>query len=186
MSFRILQRVILCVAVNCSCVRPKRPTFDVASIKKAEPMSVNTVMSGKLNMGMTIDNAMVNIKAMSITEMLRYAYKVKSFQISGPAWLNMDRWDIVAKMPSGASRDDIPAMVQALLAERFKLTLHRSATDQAVYALVVAKPGLLKESPPDDPPRRLRPADRRRRSPPLPRMAGRRCARRYRATPAER
>jgi uncharacterized protein (TIGR03435 family) len=88
---------------------------------------------------------------MSITELLRFAYKVKSFQISGPEWLNAERYNIHAKMPAGASRDQIPEMMQALLAERFKLALHRSTTDQQVYGLIVAKDGLkLKESAPDE------------------------------------
>lgn len=125
------------------------PTFEVASIKKGEPLDIGAVMSGRMHIGMTIDNAMVNINSMSLSELLRFAYKLKSFQISGPEWLGAERFDIVAKMPAGASRDDIPAMMQALLADRFKLTFHRTTTDQSVYALVVVKPELLKESPPD-------------------------------------
>jgi len=124
-------------------------TFEVASIKKAEPLDINAVMSGKMKIGMTIDAAMVHITAMSMTDLLRYAYKVKSFQISGPDWLSAERFDITAKMPAGASRDQVPEMVQALLADRFKLTLHRSTTEKSVYALIVTKPGKLKESPVD-------------------------------------
>ena len=124
--------------------------FEVASIKKAGPLNVNAVMAGQLHMGMTVDAAMVNITSLSLTELLRLAYKVKSFQISGPDWLGIERFDIAAKMPAGATRDQVPEMVQALLAERFKLALHRSTTEQPAYALVVAKSGLkLKESPPD-------------------------------------
>jgi uncharacterized protein (TIGR03435 family) len=126
------------------------PTFEVASIKKGEPLSVAAVTSGRMHIGMTIDAAMVNINSMSLTEMLRVAYKVKTFQISGPDWLGVDRFNITAKMPAGSTREQVPEMIQALLAERFKLSLHRSTTDQAVYALVVAKGGpKLKESPPD-------------------------------------
>ena len=125
------------------------PQFEVASIKKAEPLNANLVMSGNLHIGMTIDAAMVNIKSLSLAEMLRVAYKVQTFQISGPEWLNAERFDVIAKMPAGATRDQVPQMIQALLADRFKLTLHRSTTEQPVYALVVTKSGKLKESPPD-------------------------------------
>jgi len=53
-------------------------------------------------------------------------------------------------MPEGASKDQVPEMLQALLAERFKLTIHRESKDHSVYALVVGKGGpKLKESPPD-------------------------------------
>jgi len=126
------------------------PSFEVASIKKAEPLSIDLVRSGKMKIGVVIDAAQVRISSMSISDLLRVAYKIKSFQLSGPDWMGQERWDIVAKMPAGASRDQVPEMLQALLADRFKLTLHHSTTEQAVYALVVTKSGKLKESEPED------------------------------------
>jgi uncharacterized protein (TIGR03435 family) len=126
-------------------------SFEVASVKKAEPLSVNLVMSGKMNLGMVIDNAQVNIKSMSIAELMRVAYKVRVYQVSGPEWLTAERYTITAKMPAGATRDQVPEMMQALLAERFKLTFHRETKEQSVYALTVMKSGLkLQESAPDD------------------------------------
>jgi uncharacterized protein (TIGR03435 family) len=126
-------------------------TFEVASIKKTEPLSVNAVMSGKMNLGMVIDNAQVNIKSMSIAEMMRVAYKVKPFQITGPEWLTAERYTVTAKMPAGSTREQVPEMMAALLAERFKLTFHRESKEQSVYALTIMKSGLkLQESAPDD------------------------------------
>jgi len=126
-------------------------SFEVASVKKAEPLSVNLVMSGKMNLGMVIDNAQVNIKSMSIAELMRVAYKVKPYQVSGPEWLPAERYTITAKMPAGTNRDQVPEMMQALLAERFKLAFHRETKEQSVYALTVMKSGLkLQESAPDD------------------------------------
>ncbi|HUB82044.1 MAG TPA: TIGR03435 family protein [Bryobacteraceae bacterium] len=126
-------------------------SFEVASIKKAEPLSVNSVMSGKMHLGMVIDNAQVTIKSMSIAELMRVAYKVKSYQVSGPEWMSAERYSITAKMPEGARRDDVPAMIQALLADRFKLVFHRETREQSVYALTVMKSGLkMKESAPED------------------------------------
>ena len=79
------------------------------------------------------------------------AYGVKGFQISGPGWLDSERYDIVAKLPRGATKAEFMAMLQNLLAERFKLTLHREKKDLPMYALVVGKNGpKLKESV-DDP-----------------------------------
>ncbi len=126
-------------------------SFEVASVKKAEPLSVNLVMSGKMNLGMVIDNAQVNIKSMSIAELMRVAYKVKPYQVSGPEWLTAERYTITAKMPAGTNRDQVSEMMQSLLAERFKLTFHRETKEQSVYALTVMKSGLkLQESAPDD------------------------------------
>ena len=127
------------------------PTFEVASIKKAEPLSVNAVMSGKMNLGMVIDNAQVTIRSMSLAELMRVAYKVKAFQISGPEWISAERYMVDAKMPEGATRDQVPEMLQALLADRFKLAFHRETKEQPVYALTIMKSGLkLPESAPDE------------------------------------
>jgi uncharacterized protein (TIGR03435 family) len=61
-----------------------------------------------------------------------------------------EMFDIQAKLPPGASEDQVPEMLQALLADRFKLTIHREHKDQTVLALVVAKAGLkVKEAVPD-------------------------------------
>jgi uncharacterized protein (TIGR03435 family) len=66
--------------------------------------------------------------------------------------MDTERFDIVAKVPKGATKDDVKLMLQNLLAERFKLTLHHEKKDLPMYALVVGKNGpKLKESPPDDP-----------------------------------
>ena len=50
-------------------------------------------------------------------------------------------YDIVARLPNGDSKDEIPAMLQSLLQDRFKLAVHRETKNQPVLALVVAKGG---------------------------------------------
>jgi uncharacterized protein (TIGR03435 family) len=81
------------------------------------------------------------------------AYKVKTYQITGPDWLNSQHFDIVARMPEGSTRDDAPKMLQALLEDRFKVAVHREAQEHQVMALVVGKSGpKMKESPGDAPP----------------------------------
>jgi uncharacterized protein (TIGR03435 family) len=57
------------------------------------------------------------------------------------------RFDILAKMPDGASKDQIPAMLQMLLAERFRLAFHQESRELPVLGLVAGKNGLkLKEA----------------------------------------
>jgi uncharacterized protein (TIGR03435 family) len=100
--------------------------------------------------GLHIDGAMVSINGMTLKWYIHYAYTVKENQVSGPDWLTAERVDIVAKLPAGATREQIPAMMQALLADRFKLTLHRESKEFPVYALIVGKGGAkIKESPLD-------------------------------------
>jgi uncharacterized protein (TIGR03435 family) len=71
-----------------------------------------------------------------------------------------ERFDISAKLPEGASEDQIPEMLQALLADRFKLAVHRETKEQPGYALTVAKSGLkIKEASPEDAPAAPVPVD---------------------------
>jgi len=107
------------------------------------------VQSGEMpKLGPRVDGARAEYTFMALRELISLAYKVKPFQITGPAWIASERFDIVAKMPEGASKDDAPLMLQSLLEERFKLTLHRESKEHPVLALVVGKGGpKLKESP---------------------------------------
>jgi uncharacterized protein (TIGR03435 family) len=124
--------------------------FDVATIKPAQMPNPADVMAGKMRVGMTINGSRVDIGFFSIEDLIRTAYKVKNYQISGPNWLAAQRFDIQAKMPEGTNKDQVPEMLQTLLADRFKLTFHRDGKEQSVYEMVVAKSGLkIKESEPD-------------------------------------
>jgi uncharacterized protein (TIGR03435 family) len=124
--------------------------FEVASVKLSGPPDQAKLMSGRV--GMKVDGARVDIGFLSLANLIGTAYRVKPYQISGPDWMSAQRFDIMAKLPAGASQDQVPEMLQALLAERFKLTVHRASKEIQIYALVVGKNGpKLKESPPDEP-----------------------------------
>jgi uncharacterized protein (TIGR03435 family) len=150
-------------ALAAVCVMGQAPTapaatavtplaFEVATIKLARPLQ-EQALSGKMHVGVNIDAGRVDIGGMSVSDLIGIAYKVKPHQISGPDWLAVDRFDIVAKIPEGVDKDKVPEMMQALLADRFKLAFHRENKDHAIYALVVGKNGpKLKESPPDPEP----------------------------------
>ncbi|HEY1494600.1 MAG TPA: TIGR03435 family protein [Candidatus Solibacter sp.] len=127
-------------------------SFEVASIKPGGSLDPAAIMAGKMRIGMKVDAARVDIGMLSLSDLIRIAYKVKSYQIQGPEWMSGERFNISAKLPDGAKEDQVPEMLQTLLAERFKLTIHRQSKEQNVYALVVAKSGLkMKPAEPDDP-----------------------------------
>jgi uncharacterized protein (TIGR03435 family) len=132
--------------------------FEVASIKPASPPDQAKVMSGQFRVGMSVDGALVDLRFMSLADLVRTAYKIKPHQLVTPDWMKavgMDgRWDIQAKLPAGANQDQVPEMLQALLADRFKLKVHKENKEQPVYGLVVAKGGpKLKPAPPEEPPK---------------------------------
>jgi uncharacterized protein (TIGR03435 family) len=68
----------------------------------------------------------------------------------GPTWLDSDRFDITTKVPEGTSRDTALLMLKSLLADRFKLALHKQEKEMSIYALTVGKRAAkFKESAPD-------------------------------------
>jgi uncharacterized protein (TIGR03435 family) len=129
---------------------PAAPIFEVASIKPAPPIEPAKIVAGKMHIGMSVDAARVDIGNLSLADLIRIAYRVKPYQVSGPDWMSSLRFDVLAKMPEGSSKDQVPDMLKALLAERFKLTVHRDSKEHSVFALVVGKNGpKLKEAAPD-------------------------------------
>ena len=87
------------------------------------------------------------------------AYDVKAEKIAGgPGWLEMDRFDVIAKVPAGTKAETMPGsapgalpdtlkeMLQSLLADRFKLTLHKDTRVLPTYALTAGKKLQLKEA----------------------------------------
>lgn len=122
-----------------------RLEFEVASINPSTPPT-----TGEVNVGVQIDGAQVHCSYLSLREYTRAAYRVKDYQVEGPDWTASARFDISAKLPAGGKRDQVPEMLQSLLADRFRLKTHRETKELPVYAILVGKGGLkMTESPPD-------------------------------------
>jgi uncharacterized protein (TIGR03435 family) len=107
------------------------------------------IQNGKMpRIGPHVDAARAEYIYLSLKDLIVVAYGVKPYQVEGPSWLADARFDIEATMPEGATKEDAPAMLQKLLAERFKLAVHRDKAEHKVLALVVGKGGpKLQESP---------------------------------------
>ncbi len=121
------------------------PAFEVASIKQAVPPA-----DGRIMVRMNTDAGRLDYTNVSLRDIIRAAFKVRNDQISGPDWLSSERYIIAAKFPAGATKADVPAMLQTLLADRFKLAFHKDSKVVSIYALVQAKGGA-KLQPADTP-----------------------------------
>jgi uncharacterized protein (TIGR03435 family) len=121
--------------------------FEVASIKPSAPGATE-----QAKLGIRIDAAQVNFTALNLRDYVGMAGQVKLYQISGPEWLGGERFDINATLPDGATRDQVPAMLESLLEERFQMKSHRETRELPVYALIVGKGGLKVKELPTDPP----------------------------------
>lgn len=110
---------------------PNQPKFEVASVKRVECGEIKT----------SLDPGLLTLKSLPLKAALSQAFQVPMDQTTGPAWLDQDCFDIIAKMPDGATKDQMPVMLQALLADRFKLAAHRENHPHEGYAMVVDKNG---------------------------------------------
>lgn len=78
----------------------------------------------------------------SLRLLIRIAYSLPDYQVlSGEDWTRSAKFDVDAKSGNNASRNEIRAMLQTLLQERFKLQVHRETKQDSVYELVTAKGG---------------------------------------------
>src|ERR1700733_10253847 len=119
------------------------PTFEVASVKRSPPPQPGArVFFGPARGGPgTSDPGQITWTNATLNGMLMIAYDVKEYQLNGPAWLNTERYDIIVKVPAGATKAQVNVMWQNLLAERFDVRLHHEPKEFQVEELVVAKGG---------------------------------------------
>jgi uncharacterized protein (TIGR03435 family) len=83
----------------------------------------------------------IHMRNTILSSVVLKAYDLKPYQLECPAWMRTEEYDISATAPAGSTPDQIPAMLQNLLADRFRMKLHREKRDWPVYALVVGKDG---------------------------------------------
>lgn len=126
----------------------ERLTFDVASIKPFSPPQPGAgggrgggFFFGRGGGPGTPDPGRVNWTGASLRDLLTTAYDVKRYQVTGPAWLDSERYEIVAKVPAGATKEQVNVMWQNLLADRFGVVLHRESKEFQVEELTEAKGG---------------------------------------------
>jgi uncharacterized protein (TIGR03435 family) len=111
-----------------------RPAFEVVSITPRD----NNQRPGPPR----IDPGRVSYPNASLKFLIMRAYDVANYQLHGPSWLDeQNSFSFSAKIPDGAPEEQIPAMLQTMLAERFALKVHWESRVQPVFALVVGKGG---------------------------------------------
>lgn len=139
---RCFHVAVVCLAVRAFAQTPSPSSaFDAVAIKPAAPSANGRIMVGIQGGPGTPNPGQMNFWNISIGDLIQNAYNVKNFQVSGPDWLWSERFDITAKVPSGATKEQGRVMMQNMLAQRFRLVLRRSTTEASIYGLVVAKGG---------------------------------------------
>jgi uncharacterized protein (TIGR03435 family) len=90
----------------------------------------------------TDDPGRIVVTNRTLRTLIIEAYVIRNFQIEHPDWMGDRRYDIVAKVPAGATHQDSRLMMRKLLEDRFELKIRRETRDLSVYALTIAKGGI--------------------------------------------
>jgi uncharacterized protein (TIGR03435 family) len=174
-------RVILFSVLICAIAVAQTPdsqiAFEVATLKPSAAAGMGPLRIGNRGGPGTADPGRFTCERCNLAMLVSTAYDINYVQISGPSWLSETQFDLVAKVPEGATKAQFRVMMQNLLIDRFKLAVHRDKKEAQIYELSVAKggPKLKASAGPEDP----GPEDIRRGQgggvsglpPPPPRMA---------------
>jgi uncharacterized protein (TIGR03435 family) len=134
-------------AVN---LKPKLPAYELAAIKPSKPGVGSRIW-------FTADG--LSVTRLTLKLLIKIAYGVNDDQIfGGPKWIDSNNYDVEAKVDSSdvaelSKLDDLQRslMLQNLLAERFRLGIHRETRDLPAYVLIIAKNGSkIREAKPGD------------------------------------
>ena len=142
-----MKRALFCVVLAAVTALGQRMLeFEVASIKPAAAPNPARMLAalqagGQMPVGPHLGPHRAEYLYMNLKSLIVYAYQVKPYQVSGPDWLEQQRFDIVAKYPVSAAKADAPQMLQSLLEERFKLKVHKSTEERPVFGLVPGRGG---------------------------------------------
>lgn len=139
---------LILAAVSFAQTAPDKLEFEAASIKPAVPQTGTRKSTGLMRGGPgTADPGQVSFINATLASVTQTAYDLKNYQFTPPDWMNDAHYDIIAKPPPGAGRNDVRLMLQSLLKERFQLKAHFEKKEVQAYWLVIAKKGAkLKQS----------------------------------------
>lgn len=141
-QFQIVTGALLAAAV-LACAAPAQdavplPEFDVASVKPATPPQTGVTYYGGCR---TPDPVRFECANTPFRALVMRAYGVDNYRVTGPAWIDSERFDVSAKVPEGATREQTNLMLRRLLESRFGLAVHMETRDLQMFALTVGKNG---------------------------------------------
>jgi uncharacterized protein (TIGR03435 family) len=113
-----------------------QPQFEVAQVKPSEPAP------GRAWERITTNPGRLTASGVTLKQLIFEAYDMPYYRIfGGPSWLESEFYDVAAKAESPVDRDQLRLMLRGLLADRFRLTVHRETKELRAYVLTVAKNG---------------------------------------------
>src|SRR5579883_712273 len=127
--------ILMAASATPAQPQPTR-TFEVASVKLCRQ-----TVGPDYNNRIVISPAAFTARNGTLRRLMAEAYDLQTRQISGPAWLDQNEYDIDGRTSAPADRASIALMIRALLADRFRLQQHSETKEMRVYVLRVAPSG---------------------------------------------
>jgi uncharacterized protein (TIGR03435 family) len=130
--------IVACDAIFAQSTT-KPSSFDVASVRPNLTGVNGSSISGSGGSG-----GRITLENVSLEECIFFAFDIpwgRDYELSGPGWLDEEKFDIAATFPPGTPRDRIHEMMRTLLADRFGLKIHYENRKLVSYALVLGKRG---------------------------------------------
>lgn len=148
--------IALALYTGTAAAQPK-PTFEVVSIKPSPAPTPQDRILGAFRPVFTFDTTHLESRNFPLTVILARAFQVDLSQIIAPDFASDAYFEVLATAPAGSKREQLPEMLQAALAERFKLAFHRETRDYMTTVIATGKSGMKLKRLPDDtipPPRK--------------------------------
>jgi len=130
-------------AIHPAFAQPEAPpTFEAADVHVSASTTLPTAMRAGPARGGRFE-----AKNANMVDLIRAAYGFDGDKIlGGPSWLEMNRYDVIAKLPAGTTPETQKLMLQSLLQERFQLVVHQDTKPLPAYALTAQKKLQIKEA----------------------------------------
>jgi uncharacterized protein (TIGR03435 family) len=135
--------VLIFATVCCACGQTagRDRGFEVVSIKQMPPPDGSPRGVGFSGGPGSNDPGRLRGYNVSLGNILVRAYGIFHFQLIAPKWIEDERYEFIAKVPSGAMEEQVPLMLRDMLGQRFKLKVHYETRQVDVYRLVTDNHG---------------------------------------------
>ncbi|HXE63644.1 MAG TPA: TIGR03435 family protein [Bryobacteraceae bacterium] len=137
---------LLCILCATAVSQPANPTtFTLADVHVSPHSNSPSVRGGGIR------NGRYELRSATMVDLIARAWGVDNASVlSGPAWLETDRFDVIASVPATATPEALQPMLQALLADRFRLAVHHDSKPVQAWVLTAGKHPLIKQSDSSD------------------------------------
>jgi uncharacterized protein (TIGR03435 family) len=141
--------ILGCANLPAQTPAAAKPEFEVASVKPTAsdigrfPPAVREMFRFGVKPGAIPmeDRGRIHLVGWALLDLIAAAYSVRASEVSGPGWISDQAFDVEAKVPEGTPKEQLHAMLQSLLEERFGLKVHRDTQTKQGFALVIGKDG---------------------------------------------